>query len=479
MSDAGHPAEATALFEKGLRALREDDPAEAERCFREASEKGHAGACLNLGVLLGERGDVDEAKRCYLRAWELEANDKAASNLGAIYDDEGKGDLIAAAEWYGRAADLGNAIAAYNLGFVWQDRGEPEKRLDAWRRAADLKHPDAAYALADIHLSRQDVNEGVAWLRRAVLDVGNEKAARRLGDIYANAGRHRMARFWSGFPDGPTFYSPEFQAFASEISAVGIQQQDVFNDAFAQNHIEWDPEAATVTLDGRTLRGLTVLGSFSNLSQSWLWAWDNPSWDQDLPALAELRTIRGFGERHQLPELVKGHLDFSRFNHPAEGASTMALSAAALIGAKGVSLVTVNGGKGRLVLAVDDPGIPTATFDPLAVPRLLTHAAEVWPEEQHRVVRGFMERHGFEVSESPAVIVVESADGHRVTVRCPFANAKEHPEVAAVLGRDNARIVANTPARIQGERRGDPYRLTVLFDLDDRVITISGDHNPG
>ncbi|MFI0446782.1 DUF6882 domain-containing protein [Actinomadura sp. 6N118] len=539
MSDAEQLAEATVLHEQGLRARREGDQAEAERCFREAFEKGrpaaahdlaglllnrgdkaeavewyrraaeqgvpesafevgyaeqergdleeaerwyrqaaeggHAGGYLNLGVILRDRGAVDEAKQCYLRAWELDSDDKAASNLAAIYDDGGKGDLVAAAEWYGRAADLGNAIAAYNLGFVWQDRGEPDKRLEAWQRAADLKHPNAANAIADAHLSQQNVDEGVTWLRRAVLEVGNAKAARRLRDIYANAGGHRMARFWGEFPDGPTFYSPEFQAYASGIAAVRIHQQDVFNDAFTHDYIEWDPEEATVTLDGRTLRGLTVLGSFSNLSQTWLWAWDNPTWEQDLPALAGLRTLREFGELHQIPELLKGHLDFSRFNHPAEGAFTMALAAAPLIGAKGVSFVTVNEGKGRLVLATDDPSLPTAQFDRLAVPRLLTQAAEVWPHEQHRVVRGFMEHHGFEISESPAVIVVESADGRRVTVHCPLEKAKEHPEVKAILGRDNATIVENTPARIQGQRSDgeSPYRLVVLFDLDDRITTIS------
>ncbi|MFI0366752.1 DUF6882 domain-containing protein [Actinomadura sp. 1N219] len=277
-------------------------------------------------------------------------------------------------------------------------------------------------------------------------------------------------------PDGPTFYSPEFQAFASEGSAAAIQQQDVFNDAFALDYVEWNPEEATMTLDGRVLRGLTVLGSFSNLSQTWLWTWDNPSWDADLPALAKLRTIREFGERHQIPELVKGHLDFSRFNHPAEGAFTMALAAAPLIGAKGVCFVTVNDGKGRLVLATDDPGLPDAEFDRLAVSRLLTRAAEVWPHEQRRVVRGFMEHHGFEIGESSAVIVVESDDGQRVTVHCPPERAKEHPEVNAVLSRDGARIVENTPARVQGRRPDgeSPYRLVVLFDLDDRIITISG-----
>jgi TPR repeat protein len=541
MSDAGDPAEATVLHERGLRARREGDEAEAGRCFREAfegghplaahelasmllrqgdkagaeewyrraaelgvpesafevgyaeeargdleqaerwyrqaAEGGHGGGYLNLGVLLGRRGAVDEAKQCYLRAWELDSDHKAAFNIGAIYDDDGKGDLVAAADWYGRAAERGNAGAAYNLGFVWQDRGEPDKQMEAWRRAADLQHPNAAHAIADVHLSQKNVDEGVTWLRRAVLEVGNKKAARKLGDIYTRSGWPRMARFWSEFPDGPTFYSPEFQAFASEVAAAKIHQQDVFNESVTFDHIAWDPAEATVTLGGRTLQGLTILGSFSNLSQTWLWTWDNPTWEQDLPAMAKLRILRQYGERQGIPELIKGHLDFSRFNYPAEGAFTMAIAAASLIGAKGVCFATVNEGKGRLVLAIDDPSLPTAEFDRYAVPRLLMQAAEVWPQEQVRLVRGFLKHYGFEVEEAPAVIVVEDADGHRVTIRCPMEKAKEHPEINAVLGRDNARIVENSPARIRGRLPGaeEPCQVVVAFDLDDRITAITSE----
>ncbi|TDC52526.1 sel1 repeat family protein [Actinomadura sp. KC345] len=542
MSDAGYPSEATDLYEQGLQARREGDRAEAARHFREAFEKGHAlaahelgvllagrgedaeaeewfrraagqgiaksafevgyaaerrgdleeaerwhrqaadagdaGGCLNLGVLLGRRGAQDEAKQCYLRAWELDREDKAAFNLAAIYDDDGKGDLVAAAEWYGKAADRGNAGAAFNLGFVWQDRGEPGKRLEAWRRAADLMHPKAADAIADVHLSQRNVEEAVTWLRRSVLEVGNEKSARKLGDIYARAGRQRMADFWSGFPAGPTFYSPEFQAFASERSAAAIQQQDLFNETYAaMNHVEWDLKEATVSMDGRRLQGLTVLGSFSNLSQTWLWTWANETYDQDVPALAELRRIREFGERHQIPELVKGEFDYSRFNHPAEGAFTMAIAAATLIGAKAVFFVSINDGKGRLVLAVDDPSIPTADFDRFAAPRLLSRAAEVWPHEQLRVVRGFMEHHGFETEETPADIVVEQAGGHQVAIRCPMGNAKAHPEIGYFLDQNGTQIVKHSPARIQGHRPDaeQAIRLTVLFDLDDRIMRISSE----
>jgi TPR repeat protein len=465
---------AESAFEVGYMEETRGDLEQAERWYRLAAEKDHEGGNLNLGSILHGRGEMEEAKRFFLRAWELGSNAKAASNIGLILDADGKGDLVAAAEWYGRAADLGNAGAAFNLGFVWADRGEPDKRLAAWERAAELGHPKAAYAVADVHLAEGNVEEGVAWLRRSAMEAGVERAARRLADIYTSANRHRMARFWSEFPQGPTFYSPELQAFASELSAASIHQQDVFNEAFGSAYVEWNLEEGTVDLDGRTFQGLTVMGSFSNLSQTWLWTWANPSYEQDLPSLAALRTVRAFGERHQIPELIMGQSDFSRFNFPAEGAFTMAIAAAALIGAKGVISVTVNDGKGRLVLAVDDPELPSARFDRAGAPELIRRAAEVWPDEQHRVVRGFLEHHGLEIEETPATIEAVSADGHRIVVRCPLERAKEHPEVAAVLNRDNARV-SIAHAQIRGRRSGDadqPGELTVVFDLDDRIVSV-------
>lgn len=455
-------------FEVGYSEETRGHLEEAESWYRKAAEQGNESGNLNLGSLLHQRGDLEEAKQCFMRAWEIGSNAKAASNIGLILDDGGKGDLVAAAEWYGRAADLGNASAAFNLGFVWADRGEPEKRMQAWERAADLKHPKAAYAVANALMSQGNVTEALPWFRKAAMEAGVEKAARKLSELYTS---ERMAEYWREFPEGPTFYSPELQGFAAQIAAASIHQQDVFNAAHGSDYVEWNLEEATVSLGDRTYQGLTVLGSFSNLSETWLWTWDNPTYDQDLPCLAELSTIRAFGERHQIPELLMGQSDFSRFNFPSEGAFTMAIAASTLIGAKGVISVTVNDGQGRLVLAVTDPDLPTAEYDGTAAAELIRRAADVWPYEQRRVVHGFMEHHGFEIDMTPATFVAVSADGHSITVRCPLERAKENPEVAAVLERDNAEVKVS-PAQIRG--RHPDGELVALFDLDDRMLNISG-----
>jgi TPR repeat protein len=95
-AEAGVP---DAAFQLGYLAETRNDHAEAERWHRQAAEGGHSGGMLGAGAALEKQGRKEEALTFYRRAWDEDADDMAAFNLGRIYDDDGKGDLAAAAEW--------------------------------------------------------------------------------------------------------------------------------------------------------------------------------------------------------------------------------------------------------------------------------------------------------------------------------------------------------------------------------------------
>ncbi|MGI5207986.1 tetratricopeptide repeat protein [Spirillospora sp. CA-108201] len=411
-AEAGLPESA---FEVGYAAERDGDLETAERWYRRSAEGGFSGGALNLGILLENRGDVEEAMGFFRRAWEL-GEDKAAFNLGRLYDDDGKGDLEAAETWYTRAAERGNGGAAFNLGFVRQDRGDSAGRLQAWRQAAGLGHPKAAYCLGAHFQQAGDEDAAIGWFRRSVQEAGVEQAARGLGDIYRRRGDERGARFWSEFVNGLGCYSPEFEAFASAGSAAAIQRQNVLNAAVDDGDVAFDVDARTITAGGRTLHGMTFLGSFSHLSDTWLWAWANPHFGESVPAVAPLAAVREHGERHAVPELAAGRLDLSGFPDPHQAATTMAIAAAALLGGNGVRSCRVNDGKGSFYFHVDDPALPQAEFDPLSATRLMMTAAEIFPTEQRRVVRGFLAHHGCRIRESEEAIDGIAPQGGQVTV---------------------------------------------------------------
>ncbi|MFB4318311.1 DUF6882 domain-containing protein [Actinomadura sp. 21ATH] len=187
-------------------------------------------------------------------------------------------------------------------------------------------------------------------------------------------------------------YSPAFDAFGAEISAAAIQRQDVLRTFLGTERRTPDLETRTLTGGGTTVGGLTRLGSFSHLTQTWLWSWANPNFDWDHPAVAPLRTVHEYGEQHGIPELTTGHLDFAGFPDPHQAAVTMAIAAGYLLDGNGVWFCDINEGKGAAYVHLDDPGLPTSDFDPAAASSVLPAAVQVFPDDHRRVVRGYFER---------------------------------------------------------------------------------------
>ncbi|MVU75747.1 hypothetical protein GPX89_00635 [Nocardia sp. ET3-3] len=370
------------LFEIGYLDEERGDLVAAEQWYRRGAAVGGGSCLLNLAKIVEGRGERDEALDLYRRAWEA-GLDKAAFNIGRIHDDGGRGDQEAAALWYTRAAERGNSGAAFNLGFVRGDQGDVAGMLDAWRRAAGFGHPKAGHALAE-HYRRQ--------------------------------GAAAQARYWSEFADGPSVFSPEFEAFGGWGAAAAIHKQDLLNDALGDGYLRYDLTARTLTTDTDSYGGLTMLGSFSNLDQSWLWAWDNPYLDTDRPAFEALAEIREYGARQGIPEFMIGRLDLSNFPNPKQAATTMVIAAATLLGGNGVKAMGINDGKGVTYLHVDDPRLPADEYDPIAAPRLLMTAAQVFPVDQALIVRGFIEHYGTRIQLSREVIAGDFAQGHRLAV---------------------------------------------------------------
>ena len=183
-----------AMLEGRLPYDRARAPQLAEALKRRA-ETGHAGSAAALGLYFESalpapaHPDVISAARWYARAAEL-GHPLAANNLGALYFD-GRGvlrDFEQAARLYRVSAEGGYAIGQYNLALMLgQGRGtapDVPQMLNWLKKSAAQQYPRAQAQLARLYL------EGIAVEKNAI-------EAGRLFLTAAQAG-NTVAQYWYG-----------------------------------------------------------------------------------------------------------------------------------------------------------------------------------------------------------------------------------------------------------------------------------------
>jgi tetratricopeptide (TPR) repeat protein len=162
----------------GLALAEKGDVDDAIRCFRRAIELdpryplGHS----NLGIALKERGHVEEAMRCYHTALELDPRfAPALTSLGVALAE--KGDLDGAIRRYREAlaADPTYAKAYFNWGVDLAARGDMRGATRCYEKAIDLnpRYAKAHANLGTVLLRNGDVDGAIRRYHRAIeLDPG-------------------------------------------------------------------------------------------------------------------------------------------------------------------------------------------------------------------------------------------------------------------------------------------------------------------
>lgn len=159
--------------------------AEYERALRLSPEDPHA--ALDLGTLMAEQGDLDQARALLRRAVESGQEDaapRAAVTLGALMADQGGYAEARALLRQAIASGHQDAAprAALTLGALMVDEGDFAESRALLRRAIESGHQDAApiaaVNLAAVMANQGDLDEARALLRQAIAS-GHEDAAPR------------------------------------------------------------------------------------------------------------------------------------------------------------------------------------------------------------------------------------------------------------------------------------------------------------
>jgi tetratricopeptide (TPR) repeat protein/glycosyltransferase involved in cell wall biosynthesis len=187
------------LFERAVRLHLAGNRRDAMTAYREVlqSSDAHAPACNNLGTLLAQQGELDEAQRLFSRAIEIQPDyGEAHNNKGLLL--AGIGDTDAAAEAFQRAVSINPANGAWqnNLGNTLVEQFRFRDACLAYDRAvgADASNPDywSNRGLALRGLRESD--EAIRSLRRALdLAPSHVNALSNLGVLLKEQRDHEGA----------------------------------------------------------------------------------------------------------------------------------------------------------------------------------------------------------------------------------------------------------------------------------------------
>jgi tetratricopeptide (TPR) repeat protein len=178
-----------------LRAVKPPERAEAVRFLTAAVALRplSPGANLNLGHVLLENGQVEEAITCFKKARALDPNYAAAHDgLGMALSDQGQLDEAIACYVKAIALSPKDVFAHHNLGNALYRKGQVDAAIAAFRKAVAfgpkqaVHHINLGLALAD----KGQLDAAITCLEKAIaLDPENANAHSSLGNTLRKKGR--------------------------------------------------------------------------------------------------------------------------------------------------------------------------------------------------------------------------------------------------------------------------------------------------
>ncbi len=111
------------------------------------------------------------------------------ADVQAGIDAYDRGDLMAAMDHYGKAAEAGSALAQARLAWIHDLSEENVAAVELYRASADQGHPDGQYGLGEMYAKGEGVeknpDEAFLWFTRAA-ENGHAQAQRVLISAYEN-----------------------------------------------------------------------------------------------------------------------------------------------------------------------------------------------------------------------------------------------------------------------------------------------------
>ncbi|AYV31677.1 DUF6882 domain-containing protein [Streptomyces goshikiensis] len=207
-------------------------------------------------------------------------------------------------------------------------------------------------------------------------------------------------------------FSDAFLLEAERHAAWGAEQLEALTAFLPEGPWTADLPTCAYRQEGLELR-VAVLGTYDMDERSWMWGWANPGL-RGTEVVALTGAIERYGRSQGIAELTEEALDLSGFADPRRAAEMLAFAGMGVAEAPGY--FSQQAGPGTQVYFLpDDPQVPRAALDAIALPRTLVTGAGLIGRSARRAVTGYFDHHG----------VPRREDGDRITAELPGGSAAE------------------------------------------------------
>lgn len=182
-----------------------------------------------------------------------------------------------------------------------------------------------------------------------------------------------------------------FVELFSSLAGAAMARQLAFADFLGERGWAVDLEAGTVAFGDDLTYPIQLLGTESEVNETWLWAWSNPS-EIPPPLLETARQLREYGAQQQIPELTN-----STFGLDVADGHRLAMLASGLVRKTVYYRGPYDGGALYFLIL----GLPGEVFAPVTVERacaVIGQVIEIFEVDHRCLAETFLHEQGFALS---------------------------------------------------------------------------------
>lgn len=201
--------------------------------------------------------------------------------------------------------------------------------------------------------------------------------------------------------------STPFQSLFHEYGAVSFAKQVRLLERVGELDWDLDLDTGILSFEGRCQFPVQLLGTESEQSGTWLWAWANPS-IADPAVLKQADQLRAYGEQYGVAEFTEAQIPLDRVN-----GHTLSLVASGLCSADAYYRGPYEGGAAYMLL--QGPELrPQEELTPLGFIQAFTEFIRAFAVQHHPALAGFARQCGWQCSGTAACLDCVSPRGQQI-----------------------------------------------------------------